>query len=262
MAQRTTIEWTEATWNPVIGCTKVSDGCFHCYAERMANRLAAMARADRRAGRNPGRKAAYCSVVDGNGYWNGQVYLDEGALDDPLRWRQSRMVFVDSMGDLFHEAVPLEFIRRVFAVMNDCEQHTFQILTKRPERAMRFSAELLWTPNIWMGATVENAELASPRARCVRSTGARVKFLSVEPLLGPIPRLPLTGIDWIIVGGESGPGARPMLPEWVRQIRDRCMSQGVPFFFKQWGGVDKKANGRTLDGRTWDEMPLAHGTGR
>lgn len=262
MAQRTTIEWTEATWNPVIGCSKISEGCLHCYAERMANRLAAMARADQRVGRNSGKKAAYCSIVDSNGHWNGQVYLNERALQEPFRWRSSRMVFVDSMGDLFHESVPLEFVQRVFAVMNDCEQHAFQILTKRPERAMGFSGELFWTPNIWMGATVENAKLASPRAKYLLGTGAKVKFLSVEPLLGPIPRLPLTGIDWIIVGGESGPGARPMLPKWVRQIRDRCTSKGVPFFFKQWGGVQKKANGKILDGRIWDEMPLAYTNGR
>jgi len=168
------------------------------------------------------------------------------------------MIFVNSMGDLFHEGVSLDFVRRVFSVMNRCPQHTFQILTKRPERAAKFSPKLLWSPNIWMGATVESADLTY-RAKHIRQTGAKVKFLSVEPLLGPIQRLPLTGIDWVIVGGESGPGARPMLADWVRQIQKRCVEHKVPFFFKQWGGVDKKANGRKLDGRTWDEIPLTHG---
>lgn len=256
MAQATTIEWTQTTWNPVVGCTKVSPGCLHCYAERMAHRLAAMAKADHAAGRNAGKKALYLDVVDRQGQWNGHVNMDDVAVQAPLHWRSGRMIFVNSMGDLFHEGVPLEFVRRAFAVMNACPHHTFQILTKRPERAMEFSGEFRWTPNIWMGATVENAEVAPQRARCIRGTGAKVKFLSVEPLLGPIPQLPLAGINWVIVGGESGPGARPMLPEWVRHIRERCMTACVPFFFKQWGGVDKRAAGRLLEGRTWDEMPV------
>ncbi len=255
MAQTTTIEWTETTWNPVIGCTKVSPGCVHCYAERMAHRLVAMAKADREAGRNAGKKATYLNVVGRDGAWNGKVYLDEQAVETPRRWRSPRMIFVNSMGDLFHHGVSLEFVRRVFTVMNGCPQHTFQILTKRPERAARFSSKLQWTPNIWMGATVETADFTC-RAKHIQETGAKVKFLSVEPLLGPIPKLPLTGIDWVIVGGESGPGARPMLADWVRQIQKRCVEHKVPFFFKQWGGIDKKANGRTLDGRTWDEMPF------
>jgi len=255
LAQTTTIEWTETTWNPVVGCTKLSPGCLHCYAERMGHRLVAMAKADQAAGRNPGKKLSYLNVVDRHGQWNGKVYLDDEAIRAPLHWRSARMIFVNSMGDLFHESVPLDFMRRVFSVMNACQQHTFQILTKRPERAMAFSSKLLWTPNIWMGATAENAEVTARRAKCIRGTGAKVKFLSAEPLLSPIPRLALSGIDWVIVGGESGPGARPMLPEWVQQIRDRCVRYRVPFFFKQWGGVHKKATGRLLDGRTWDEMP-------
>ena len=258
MAQTTTIEWTETTWNPVVGCTKVSPGCVHCYAERMAHRLVGMAKADRAAGRNAGKKATYLHVVGRDGGWNGKVYLDENAIETPLHWRSPRMIFVNSMGDLFHADVPLDFVRRVFSVMNRCPRHTFQILTKRPERAAKFSSKLTWTPNIWMGATVENADFTC-RVKHIQETGAKVKFLSVEPLLGPIPRLPLTDIDWVIVGGESGPGSRSMQADWVRQIQKRCAEHKVPFFFKQWGGVDKKANGRMLDGRTWDEMPLVHG---
>ncbi len=254
MAQSSTIEWTQATWNPVVGCRKVSAGCANCYAERMAKRIAAMARADIDAGRDPGRKAGYLHVINGKGRWNGTVYLDEVVVEAPLFWRTPKVIFVNSMSDLFHEDMPLEFIQRVFGVMNRCPQHTFQVLTKRPERAWELSAEVKWTANIWMGASVENQQVV-PRIEELRHTGALVKFLSVEPLLGPIPHLPLTGIDWIIVGGESGPGARPMSPEWARSIRDQCLAASVPFFFKQWGGVNKKAAGRELDGRTRDEMP-------
>jgi protein gp37 len=254
MAQASRIEWTESTWNPVVGCTKVSAGCKNCYAERMAKRLAAMARADQAGGRAPGRKANYLHVVDRRGQWNGNVFLDHSALEDPLRWRSPRIVFVNSMSDLFHENVPLDFIRAVFAVMKGCPQHTFQVLTKRPRLAAEYSGELCWTENIWMGATVENAAVTH-RVQSLRGTGAHIKFLSLEPLLGPIPRLSLMGIDWVIVGGESGPGARPMRAEWARQIRDRCLAHGAPFFFKQWGGVTKKWSGRVLDGRIWDEKP-------
>ena len=254
MAQSSTIEWTQATWNPVVGCRKVSAGCANCYAERMAKRIAAMARADVDAGRDPGRKAGYLHVINGKGRWNGTVYLDEVVVEAPLFWRTPKVIFVNSMSDLFHEDMPLEFIQRVFGVMNRCPQHTFQVLTKRPERAWELSAEVKWTANIWMGASVENQQVV-PRIEELRHTGVLVKFLSVEPLLGPIPHLPLTGIDWIIVGGESGPGARPMSPEWARSIRDQCLAASVPFFFKQWGGVNKKAAGRELDGRTRDEMP-------
>ena len=254
MAHISAIEWTNSTWNPVAGCCKVSAGCKNCYAERMAKRLGAMARAARRRGQRPGRAANYLHVIDRHGRWNGRVFLDENAVADPLRWVKPRMIFVNSMSDLFHEDVPLGFIQAVFDVMNRCPQHTFQILTKRPHIAARHSKELAWTPNIWMGTTVENATVAH-RVRHLRQTHAAIEFLSVEPLLGPIPRLPLAGIDWVILGGESGPGAREMNPEWVRRIRDACLARAVPFFFKQWGGVNKKRAGRVIDGRTWDEMP-------
>lgn len=254
MAQASTIEWTEATWNPVVGCRKVSSGCANCYAERMAKRLAAMASADIDAGRNPGKKAAYLNVINGRGRWNGDVFLDESAVETPLAWRTPKVIFVNSMSDLFHEDVPLSFIQSIFRVMNQCPQHTFQVLTKRPERTCEVSEQVSWTRNVWMGTSVENLAVVR-RVHALQKTGAKVKFLSVEPLLGPIPRLPLTGINWVIVGGESGPGARPMDPRWVRQLRKRCVARDVPFFFKQWGGVDKSATGRELDGRTWDQMP-------
>ncbi len=261
MAQASTIEWTDATWNPVVGCRKVSSGCAHCYAERMAKRLAAMASADIEAGRNAGKKAAYLQVINRYGRWNGDVFLDYMAVDEPLRWLSPRVIFVNSMSDLFHDDVPDEFVVRVFETMNRCPQHTFQILTKRPERAARLSPKLPWNKHIWMGTSVENQTVVD-RVQQLRRTSAFVRFLSVEPLIGPIPRLPLKGIHWVIVGGESGPGARPMKIEWVRQVRDRCAAAGVPFFFKQWGGAVKSKTGRILDDRTWDEMPysLAGGT--
>lgn len=254
MAHTSAIEWTNSTWNPVVGCSKVSAGCANCYAERMAKRLAAMARSARARGQDPGRTANYLHVVDRRGRWNGRVHLDHGALADPLGWKASRMIFVNSMSDLFHEGVPLAFIQAVFDAMNRCPQHVFQILTKRPHIAAACSRHLHWTPNIWMGTTVENATVTH-RIRDLRATRARIRFLSLEPLLGPISRLPLAGIDWVIVGGESGPSARPMKPEWAQRIRDRCVSVGVPFFFKQWGGVNKKRTGRILDGQTWQEVP-------
>ena len=261
MAQSSTIEWTQSTWNPVVGCTKVSAGCTHCYAERMAKRLASMATSLRAQGRDPGRKAPYLDVIDERGRWNGRVALSESALLEPARWKSPRVIFVNSMSDLFHPDVPTDFIQRVFAVMNECRRHTFQVLTKRPERAAELSAKLGWTANIWMGTSVEDINVVH-RVRALQKVAAKVRFLSVEPLLGPLPRLPLSKIHWVIAGGESGPGARAMEVEWVRQIRDRCAVQGVPFFFKQWGGVNKKKTGRLLDGRTWDQMPLtAGGTG-
>ena len=219
MASNSSIEWTDATWNPVTGCTKISAGCKHCYAEKMAHRLKAMGVPRYR-----------------NGF---ELTLQPDVLDVPLSWRKPRFIFVNSMSDLFHEKVPLDYLRRVFDVMNRCPQHTFQVLTKRPERAAELAAEFHWTPNIWFGTTVEAQEFI-PRIKFLVKTPSAVRFLSVEPLLGPIPRLPLQGIDWVIVGGESGPGARPVQPEWVRQIRDRCLARSVPFFFKQWGGVQKK----------------------
>ena len=234
MAGPSSIEWTEATWNPVTGCTKVSAGCKHCYAERMALRLQAMGKPQ---------------------YTNGfRVTLQPDALEIPLSWKKGRVIFVNSMSDLFHEQVGLAFVQRVFDVMNRCAQHTFQVLTKRPEVAAEFAANLKWSSNIWLGTSVED-ERVLHRIDSLIKIPAKTRFLSVEPLLGPIPRLPLKKLHWVIVGGESGPGARPMKIEWVRDIRDRCTASGVPFFFKQWGGVNKKAAGRTLDGRTWDEMP-------
>jgi protein gp37 len=238
MAQSSSIEWTEATWNPVTGCTKLSPGCAHCYAERMARRLQAMGQPRYR-----------------NGF---QVTLQPDAVELPLRWRRPRMIFVNSMSDLFHQEVPASFIARCFAVMEEAPQHTFQILTKRPERAAEMAADLPWPRNVWMGATVENADYVS-RIRWLTRIPAVIRFLSLEPLLGPIPRLPLSGIDWVIVGGESGPAARPPGAKWVFQIRDRCEQFRVAFFFKQWGGVNKKKCGRHLDGRTWDDMPTRGG---
>ncbi len=234
MAQASSIEWTEATWNPVTGCTKISPGCAHCYAERMAKRLRAMGQPRYR-----------------NGF---RLTLQPDVLDVPLRWKRPRMVFVNSMSDLFHKDVPAEFIAKCFAVMQSASQHTFQVLTKRPRRAAELAGRLPWPANVWMGTSVETASYV-PRIFPLRKTPARVRFLSLEPLLGPIPRLPLEGIGWVIVGGESGPRARPMQPRWVFQLRDRCVEAGVPFFFKQWGGVHKCKSGRELDGRLWSEMP-------
>ena len=234
MALNSAIEWTEASWNPVTGCTKISAGCLHCYAERMARRLQAMGHPN---------------------YIHGfKVAIHEDALDIPLRWKKSRIIFVNSMSDLFHEDVPESFILRVFDVMNKASRHQFQVLTKRSERLAKLSARLPWSDNIWVGVSVEN-ENYTFRIDHLRKVSARVRFLSLEPLLGPIERLDLEGIDWVIVGGESGPGARPMQPEWVQDIRDQCISAGVPFFFKQWGGVNKKKAGRILEGRTWDNIP-------
>ena len=254
MSNGSSIEWTESTWNPVVGCKKVSAGCKNCYAERMAKRLASMAVAAESAGQSAGKKANYLEVLNGKGRWNGKVYLDESSVDAPKSWSTPRVIFVNSMSDLFHKDVPLAFIQSVFATMNACPQHTFQVLTKRPERAAEIGSLLTWTPNIWMGTSVEDAKVRG-RVGELQKVPAVVRFLSVEPLIGPIPNLALSRIHWVIVGGESGPGSRPMEADWVRQIRDRCVSRGVPFFFKQWGGVNKKATGRTLDGRTWDEMP-------
>jgi len=234
MAANSKIEWTECTWNPVTGCTKISEGCRNCYAERMARRLQAMGQSNYR-----------------NGF---TLTLHPHMLEMPLHWRQPRMIFVNSMSDLFHQDVPLEFIRRVFAVMRQATQHQFQILTKRSERLARLSPKLPWPDNVWMGVTVENSDHAV-RIDHLRRTNAGVKFISFEPLLSPIRDIDLSGIDWVIVGGESGPKARPMLPQWAMDIRDQCLTTGVSFFFKQWGGINKKATGRTLDNRTWDERP-------
>ncbi len=239
MATNSHIEWTDATWNPVTGCTKISPGCKHCYAERLANRL---------------------QVMGQNNYRNGfEVTLQPQMLDRPLKWGRSKRIFVNSMSDLFHKDVPLDYILRVFDVMRLADWHQYQILTKRAERLEQLNRYLPWAPQIWMGVSVENADYVE-RIDHLRRTGAHIKFLSLEPLLGPLPSLNLQGIDWAIVGGESGPGARPIDPAWVTDIRDQCVRAGVGFFFKQWGGVNKKRTGRTLEGRTWDEMPKLPGT--
>jgi protein gp37 len=229
-----TIEWTTSTWNPLSGCTKISPGCQHCYAERMAHRLQGMGQPN------------YASGF--------RLAMHEHALEVPLGWKRPRLIFVNSMSDLFHADVPTEFIQRTFEVMRRAWWHTFQVLTKRSERLLALDPQLGWPGNVWMGVSVETERYLF-RVDHLRQTHARVKFLSLEPLLGPLSGLDLTGIDWVIAGGESGPGARPMDADWVRQIRDRCLAAGVPFFFKQWGGVRKKQAGRELDGRTWDEMP-------
>jgi len=235
MPTKSNIEWTEMTWNPVTGCTKVSQGCKHCYAERMARRLEAMA-SDR--------------------YRDGfQVTLHPDLLDVPRRWRQPRVVFVNSMSDLFHDDIPLAYIQRVFATMRDCPHHTFQVLTKRSERLAELAPQLPWPPNVWMGVSVEDARVLG-RVRDLQRVPAAVRFLSLEPLIGPLEALPLEGIHWAIVGGESGPKARPMRREWVTSIFRQCRAARVPFFFKQWGGVRKDLTGRELYGRTYNEMPV------
>jgi len=234
MALNSAIEWTEGTWNPVTGCTKVSPGCEHCYAERMSRRLQAMGQPN---------------------YVNGfKVNIHEHVLDMPLRWKKPKTIFVNSMSDLFHKEVPDEFIQRAFDVMNQAHQHQFQVLTKRSQRLLDLSPQLPWAENIWVGVSVENEDYTF-RIDHLRQTNSHVKFLSLEPLLGPLGELDLAGIDWAIVGGESGPGARSMDPSWVIDIRNQCLDAGVPFFFKQWGGFNKKKAGRELEGRTWNQMP-------
>ena len=236
MASNSAIEWTEATWNPVTGCTKISPGCKNCYAERMAHRLKRMGQVRYR-----------------NGF---AVTLQPSALSEPYRWRTPKLIFVNSMSDLFHENVPLEYLLAVFKVMKECPHHQFQILTKRSDRLKLLGSELEWLPNIWMGVSVENEKYAF-RATDLRAIPAFIRFLSIEPLLGPIDNLDLKGIQWVIVGGESGPGARHMKIEWVKRIRDLCRVQNVAFFFKQWGGTCKSKTGRLLDGKEWNEMPFA-----
>jgi protein gp37 len=239
MAHGSGIEWTESTWNPVTGCNKLSPGCKHCYAERMATRLHAMGQPNYR-----------------NGF---ALTLQPQMLELPLRWRKPQTIFVNSMSDLFHDDVPLGYIERVFDVMRRAHWHRFQVLTKRATRLAELSPRLTWAPNVWMGVSVESDKYRG-RIDELRATGAAVKFLSLEPLLGPLHRLDLRAIDWVIVGGESGPNARPMDPAWALDLRDQCRQAHVPFFFKQWGGTNKKLAGRTLDGRTWDEMPRTRGT--
>lgn len=234
MATKSSIEWTESTWNPVTGCTKISAGCKHCYAERMAKRLHAMGQPNYR-----------------NGF---QVTCHPETLEAPLKLKKPQMIFVNSMSDLFHRDVPASFIDEIFFTMNEARWHCFQVLTKRAGRLAQLAGRFRWTGNVWMGVTVENARHVD-RIDLLREVPASVRFLSLEPLLGPLPDLNLDDIDWVIVGGESGPGSRPMKEEWVTDIRNQCLDANVPFFFKQWGGVRKKEAGRLLEERTWDEMP-------
>lgn len=235
MAQLSKIEWTGSTWNPVTGCTKISPGCANCYAERMAKRLKAM---------------------DNPSYINGfDVTLHERILDYPLKWKKPQMIFVNSMSDLFHQKVPVGFIDKIFDVMCRAEWHQFQILTKRSGRMLKLNSRLSWQSNMWMGVSIENEDYTF-RIEHLKKINAKIKFLSLEPLIGPLRNLNLDGIDWVIVGGESGPKARPMNPRWVMDIRDQCLKADVPFFFKQWGGVNKKKAGRILEEKTWDQMPV------
>ncbi|MFL5866685.1 MAG: DUF5131 family protein [Thermoleophilaceae bacterium] len=234
MSDRSAIEWTEATWNPTTGCSKVSPGCAHCYAETFAERWRG---------------------IPGHPYEQGfDLRLWPERLDQPLRWRRPRMIFVNSMSDLFHEDIPVESITQVFEVMVEAEQHTFQILTKRPERLAELADELPWPENVWTGVSIENRRFVE-RADNLREVPAAVRFVSAEPLLGPLEGLDLADIHWLIAGGESGPRHRPVRREWIVELRDRCLAEGVAFFFKQWGGHRPKSGGRELDGRTWDEMP-------
>lgn len=234
MSQKTKIEWTESTWNPISGCTKISRGCDNCYAEKMAYRLQAM-----------GTK----------GYENAfEVTLHPEALEKPLRLKKSQMIFVNSMSDIFHDKVSDEFIFEIFDVMNRAHWHTFQVLTKRAKRLEILSEKLKWADNIWMGVSIESNEYIK-RADSLRKCSAKTKFFSIEPLIGSVDKLDYTGIDWVIVGGESGSGSREMKKEWVVDVRQKCEKQSIPFFFKQWGGVNKKANGKTLDGKIYTELP-------
>jgi protein gp37 len=235
MATNSHIEWTDATWNPVTGCTKISPGCKHCYAERLSMRLKAMGQPNYR-----------------NGF---KLTVQPQMLDLPLRWKTPKRIFVNSMSDLFHKDVPTDYIKRVFDAMNKAHWHQYQVLTKRSERVLELSDDLEWSPQIWMGVSVET-ERYKYRIDDLRKTDAQVKFVSLEPLLASLGKLNLKGIDWAIVGGESGPGARTIESQWVTEIRDQCVRADVAFFFKQWGGVQKKKTGRTLEGRTWDEMPI------
>jgi protein gp37 len=229
------IEWTQATWNPITGCSKISPGCKNCYAERMAKRLQVMGQPN---------------------YANGfQLTIHEHMLERPLHWKTPQLIFVNSMSDLFHEDVPLEFVQRVFDIMHRASWHFFQILTKRSERLLELSPSIKWPTNVWIGVSVES-ERYTFRIEHLKQTGGHIKFLSLEPLLGPLSHLKLEGIDWVIVGGESGPNSRPILEEWVHDIRDQCLITNTAFFFKQWGGHNKKRTGRILQGRTWDQMPI------
>ena len=237
MSDRSAIEWTDATWNPVRGCTKISAGCKHCYAERFAERFRG---------------------VSGHPFEQGfDLRLVPEALEIPLKWSRPRLVFVNSMSDLFHDAIPDDYIARVFDVIRRANHHQFQILTKRAERLVDYCRDKEVPANAWLGVSVENARYKT-RISYLRKVPACIRFLSIEPLIGPVGELNLEGISWVIVGGESGPQCRPMRVEWVRDIREQCLTYGVPFFFKQWGGIRKERNGRVLDGRTWNDLPTPH----
>jgi len=234
MGQKSKIEWTESTWNPVTGCTKISEGCINCYAERMALRLKSMGVKKYKYGFN--------------------LTLHNDNVNDPLSWIKPHIIFLCSMSDLFHDDVPEKFILKVFKTMNEANWHIFQVLTKRSKRLLELNKKIKWTSNIWMGVTVES-EIYANRIEDLIMTDAHIKFLSLEPLLSDIPKLKLMNVDWIIVGGESGFNSRPVHPDWIRSIQRQCEMQDVPFFFKQWGGVNKKKNGRSLDGKIWSQMP-------
>lgn len=244
MATRSAIEWTQVTWNPTTGCDRISPGCDNCYALTLAKRLKAMGAVKYQADGDP--------RTSGPGFG---VSIHRGALREPYTWRSPRVVFVNSMSDLFHARVPLSFVREVFTVMAETPQHTYQVLTKRSSRLRKLADKLDWPTNLWMGVSVENSG-ACFRVDDLRAVPAAVRFLSCEPLIGPLGELNLDGIGWVIAGGESGPNRRPMDPAWVTSVRDRCLSAGVPFFFKQWGGRTPKAGGRELDGHYWDQMPV------
>lgn len=245
MGDRSGIEWTEATWNPTTGCDRTSPGCENCYAMTLAKRLQAMGQAKYQKDGDP--------RTSGPGFG---LTIHEEALGIPYRWRSPRVIFVNSMSDLFHPQVPLDFIRRVFRVVDETPQHTYQVLTKRSKRLAQVGEHLSWPANLWMGVSIESDRYRF-RVDHLRTVDAAVRFVSAEPLLGPLPGLDLSGIDWLIAGGESGSNARAMQEDWVRDLRAQCNAAGVAFFFKQWGGRTPKAGGRQLDGRLWSEMPVA-----
>lgn len=247
MATKSNIEWTQSTWNPVRGCTRVSEGCKFCYAERIAARFSRQGLA----------YEGLAKMTKAGPRWENKVKCFEELLNVPLKWKKPQLIFVNSMSDLFHEDVPLDFILKVFDTMREAKQHHFQVLTKRSKQLVELNPELNWPDNVWMGVSVENQDYTF-RIDDLIETDAHVKFLSLEPLIGELPNLDLEHIDWVIVGGESGPGARPMQKEWVLDIRDQCQRASVPFFFKQWGGRNKKREGRELEKRTWDAFPSVY----
>lgn len=252
MAISSSIEWTDATWNPVAGCSPVSAGCKNCYAARMALRLSTIPNATGEKYRGTAKR-----TKGGLPVFTGKITLDRESLNLPRSWRLPRLIFVNSMSDVFHEGVPFGYVAEIFEVMQSCQRHTFQVLTKRPERALEFASKLPWPRNVWMGTSVEDSRVLH-RIEALRDIPAHIRFLSCEPLIGRLDDLNLDRINWVIVGGESGPGARPMEEQWVLDIKDRCIKNRVPFFFKQWGGTNKKLTGRKLQGREWNGTPPIH----